>query len=60
MVRKNFHGGDFNKNHKTGFSQSNRKPVEKYDNKFNPKNVPQKQSEENKIPPKTNQLRKLK
>mgnify|MGYP001421598876 CR=1 FL=1 len=47
MVRKNFNGGDFNKNHKTGFSQSNRKPIEKYDNKFNPKNVPQKQSEEN-------------
>ena len=47
MVRKNFNGGDFDKNHRTGFSQSNRKPVEKYDNKFNPKNVPKKQSEEN-------------
>ena len=47
MVRKNFNGGDFNKNHRTGFSQSTRKPVEKYDNKFNPKNVPKKQSEEN-------------
>ena len=47
MVRKNFNGGDFNKNHRTGFSQSNRKPVGKYDNKFNPKNVHKKQSEEN-------------
>ena len=45
MGQKLFYRGDFNKNHRSGFSQSSkRKPVEKYDNKFNSKKGPKKQS----------------
>ena len=45
MGQKLFYRGDFNKNHRSGFPQSSkRKPVEKYDNKFNSKNGPNKQS----------------
>ena len=45
MGQKLFYRGDFNKNHRSGFPQSSkRKPVEKYDNKFNSKNGTKKQS----------------
>ena len=44
MGHKCYDRGDFNKIHRSGFSQFKRKPVQKYVNKFNLKNGLKKQS----------------